>query len=219
MRIDASRARVVISPVGASTPSRAFREHVARSAPSVHLTASQAQSLLGAAWQQVVGAAPNAKTAALLTAHWALETDGGRAMPGHNFAGIKAGPHAPGAEFRTVEGHGVTAHEVSARFRIYESAEAGAQGYVALLQTRFPAALEAARQGDTAGFAHALASGGYFTADPHAYAAGLQQRLTSLEGGGPLPRTSASSLAAPGSLSAAALGGVLRALHEPHDDA
>jgi flagellum-specific peptidoglycan hydrolase FlgJ len=150
----------------------------------------------------------------LLTAHWALETDGGRSMPGHNFAGIKATPGASGKSFATIEGHGATRREVNARFRTYESAEAGARDYVRLLATRYPDAVAAAQVGDSAGFTGALARGGYFTAAPAAYAAGLEQRLKMLEPGAALcPPPSPI-----GVLARAALDGLLHAFRTPQED-
>jgi len=162
-----------------------------------------------------MGNLPEPRTSALLTAHWALETDAGRCMPGHNFAGIKATAAAPGKSFPTLEGHGAAQRHVNARFRIYESAEAGALDYVRLLATRYPDALAAARAGDSAGFARALSEGGYFTAALEPYAAGLEQRLAALENAGnggefAIP-------AAPGELARAALEGVLHALRTPED--
>ena len=174
------------------------------------LSPSQARTLLGNAWTAVLGKLPEPCTSALLTAHWALETDAGRCMPGHNFAGIKATPGAPGKTYRTIEGHGATQQEVNARFRSYESAEAGARDYVRLLATRYPDAVAAARLGDSAGFAHALARGGYFTADPKTYAAGLAGRLASIEHG-----SSPCVPAPPSGLAPAALVGVLHAFRWP----
>ncbi len=169
----------------------------------------------------MVGQRPSRSTAQLLTAHWALETDAGRAMPGHNFAGIKANPHARGEVFDTIEGHGATQREVRARFRVYDSPEAGALDYVRLLDAHYPAALEAARVGDTTAFAQALARGGYFTADPAAYSSGLRHRRESLEknptssaAGAPGP--SASPLTSP--LAESALAGLLHAFRVATDD-
>lgn len=176
--------------------------------------AEQVHAQLGSAWAAVVGSPAPPQALSILTAHWALETDGGRAMPGHNFAGIKAGPAARGAEMRTVEGYGATRREVTARFRVYESAEAGARDYVHLLVTRFPAALAAARAGSATEFARALAHGGYFTADPAAYSAGLHQRLLALEAGAPPTQPSP-----PGALAQMALAGVLGALRERQESA
>jgi flagellum-specific peptidoglycan hydrolase FlgJ len=137
-------------------------------------------------------------------------------MPGHNFAGIKAAPSAPGKSFPTVEGHGATGRVVNARFRTYENAEAGARDYVTLLATRYPDAIAAACAGDSAGFSRALAQGGYFTADPKAYAAGLEQRVTALA-----QNVSSNPLAAqpaPGGLAQAALEGLLHCLRIPAED-
>lgn len=183
---------------------------------SARLTAPAANALLSDAWTEVIGNLPKSRTSALLTAHWALETDAGRCMPGHNFAGIKAGPAAAGQTFATLEGHGATRREVLARFRVYESAEAGARDYVRLLATRYPDAVAAARAGDSAGFARALAKGGYFTAAPEAYAAALEWRLTQLEPAA-VGQTSARATTS-GALHDAALAGLLRTLHAPAED-
>ncbi len=136
-------------------------------------------------------------------------------MPGHNFAGIKAAAGAPGAQLRTVEGHGAGRREVSARFRAYDSAQAGARDYVHLLATHYPAALAAAAAGNAPAFAHALASGGYFTADPAAYAAGLERRLQDLERA---PSAAAQDVSPPGALAQVALAGILHAFQAPAED-
>jgi hypothetical protein len=209
MRIEASEPRPFPTPAPAATPFRSFRSLV----PQHRLPAPEARALLGNAWTAVIGNRPEPRTSALLTAHWALETDAGRCMPGHNFAGIKAAPAAAGKSYPTIEGHGATRREVSARFRAYESAEAGAHDYVRLLATRYPDAVRAARAGDSAGFARALAHGGYFTAAPETYAAGLEQRLATLE-----PGASPGAPAPPGALARAALDGLLRAFRTPHED-
>ena len=218
MRIEHSPTRLVILPAGASkpvtAPSRSFGallQHPPR------LSEKDAQAQLSGAWLAVVGEPPARGTAQLLTAHWALETDAGRAMPGHNFAGIKAGPKAPGALLETTEGHGATRREVSARFRVYDSPEAGARDYVNLLKTRYPAALEAARVGDSPGFAQALAAGGYFTADPAAYSSGLLKRRESIEKGALSPTMLAAS-PDPALLAEAALFGVLHAFRGVSED-
>ena len=184
-----------------------------RRLPEPATRAEQVHTQLGSAWSAVLGSPAPPRALSILTAHWALETDAGRAMPGHNFAGIKAAPAARGALLRTVEGYGAARREVAARFRVYDSAEAGARDYVHLLATRFPAALDAARAGNAAGFAHALARGGYFTADPVAYTAGLEQRLHTLETGAAQNPT-----CPPGTLAQMALAGVLGALRERQDD-
>jgi Mannosyl-glycoprotein endo-beta-N-acetylglucosaminidase len=217
MRIEPNPTRLVIVPTGASERAAPRRPFGALLQRPQHLSAKEAQALLSAAWTAVVGEAPSRGTAQLLTAHWALETDAGRAMPGHNFAGIKAGPTAQGAFFDTNEGHGATRRELSARFRVYDSPEAGARDYLKLLVTRYPAALEAARVGDTTDFARALAAGGYFTADPVAYSAGLRQRRANIEQN-TISLEARVPAAVPASLAEAALGGLLHAFRGASDD-
>ena len=215
MRIEAKGPSSVPDYRSKATSSSSFRS-VSLGSPA-RLNATEARALLSDAWSVVIGNSPEPRTSALLTAHWALETDAGRCMPGHNFAGIKATPAALGKEFRTVEGHGATRHEISARFRVYESAEAGALDYVRLLATRYPDAIRAARAGDSAGFSRALAQGGYFTASPEAYAAGLEWRLSALDQGH-LGDALAAPAAAAGTLVRAALDGLLHALRAQPDD-
>jgi hypothetical protein len=181
--------------------------------PSQPLSASNAQALLARAWEAVVGGTAPPQGVALLTAQWALETDAGRSMPGHNFGGIKAAPSAAGKSFRTVEGYGAARREVNARFRMYDSAESGAHDYLRLLAARYPAALEAARAGNVASFANALAAGAYFTADPKAYSHGLELRLRELGQAAPV-----GAAQAPARFSQGALWGLLRALQrEPEE--
>jgi len=211
MRIEPGQPRIIPSTTAAGVPSRSFRSLVW----AHRLHAPEARTLLVNAWTAVVGNLPAARTSALLTAHWALETDAGRCMPGYNFAGIKASPAAAGKSFPTIEGHGANRREISARFRSYESAEAGAHDYVRLLATRYPDAVAAAQAGDSAGFVRALAHGGYFTAAPESYAAGLEQRLASIEQNA--ARGGFAEPTAPGSLARAALEGVLHALRAPED--
>lgn len=179
-----------------------------------HLSRTQAEHCLADAWTAIVGQPPNSATRGILTAHWALETDAGRSMPGFNFAGIKATPSAPAVISPTLEGHGATQHRIFARFRAYDSAEAGAYDYVRLLSTRYPAALAAAQAGDVTDFARALAHGGYFTADPLSYERGLKQRLEAAPDGVVAPRGSTEHGATSSALREAALGGLLHALRE-----
>jgi mannosyl-glycoprotein endo-beta-N-acetylglucosaminidase len=220
MRIEAGETGAFPSSASTAKPPPALGSFAALVAAR-RLQTVEARALLSNAWTTVTGHQPEPRTSALLTAHWALETDGGRCMPGYNFAGIKAAPAAAGKSFATVEGHGTTRQVVNARFRTYESAEAGAHDYVRLLATRYPEALSAARAGDCAGFARALARGGYFTAAPRSYAAGLEQRLAALEQGlpgqGVLGRPLAAP-AAPSALAQLALEGVLHSLRSPSEE-
>ncbi|HTA88773.1 MAG TPA: glucosaminidase domain-containing protein [Polyangiaceae bacterium] len=179
------------------------------------LTGKQAQAVLARAWQGAFGAPAEPCALSLLTAQWALETDTGRQMHGYNFAGIKASPSAPGASFHTAEGYGAERREVVQRVRVYGSVAAGAEGYVLLLAAHYPNALLAARSRDASSFAGALAAGGYVTADPNAYARGLEQRVRAQQGGSAMAgQVSPSPHGA--ELSLGALWNLLRALrHEP----
>jgi hypothetical protein len=145
--------------------------------------AKQARALLAEAWQAVLGTVSDPRALRMLAAHWAHEPDSGRNMPGNNFGGIKATAAAPFARLKTVEGYGATRREVSARFRVYENARAGAHDYVRLLAERYPAALAAASAGNVREFAHALAAGGYFSADPQSYRRALERHFHELQAG------------------------------------
>ena len=133
------------------------------------LTEVEAAGYLTAAWHERFREAAG-HAAPVLLAHWALETDRGRHMPGFNFAGIKAhAGDAEGAVLETVEGFGATARRVHCRFRSYRTPLDGARDYVNLLANHYPEAVFAARAGDPARFVDALQQGGYFTGDPAAY--------------------------------------------------
>lgn len=134
------------------------------------ITTDQAQALIGQALEHVTGEKPRPETVAILTAQWAHETGRGASMFNYNFAGIKgAGPSGLSVMQRTREGYGATERTITDGFRAYQTAEEGAHDYVKLLASRFPGALEAARQGDPQGTVHALKQAGYFTGDEVAY--------------------------------------------------
>jgi hypothetical protein len=84
---------------------------------------------------------------------------------------------------RTREGYGATERTITDSFRAYRTAEEGADDYVALLQRRFPAALEASKAGDPAGCVHALKQAGYFTGDEVAYTRSVTQMARELAPG------------------------------------
>jgi flagellum-specific peptidoglycan hydrolase FlgJ len=147
------------------------------------LSGEEAARALGHAYTQVTGERPSAATTAILTAQWAHETGRGASMYNYNFGGIKGtGPSGLSVAQRTREGWGAEERQIVDRFRAYGSATEGATDYVKLLATRYPKALEAARQGDAEGFVHALKARGYFTGNEQAYVrsvAGMtQQALT-----------------------------------------
>lgn len=59
------------------------------------------------------------------------------------------------------------------RFRAFDSLQAGGSDHISLLAKHFPSALQAARTGDPALYAHALKMSGYYTADESSYSKGL----------------------------------------------
>lgn len=152
-------------------------------ATRTELTSEQASAALRDAWQSHFGEAPREETVAVLTAQWSHETGNGRSMYNFNFGGIKGtGPSGLTVSQRTKEGWG--AHETTIRdnFRAYKSAEEGASDYLSLLRRRYSGALEAAQQGDPAGFVRGLKKGGYFTGNEGAYIRSVSQRTAQLLG-------------------------------------
>jgi mannosyl-glycoprotein endo-beta-N-acetylglucosaminidase len=134
------------------------------------LSGDQAASALGAAWEQALGRAPNARTLSILTGQWAHETGRGAAMLNYNFGGIKgSGPSGMSTVYKTREGWGADEVHTSDRFRAYGSAAEGARDYVGLLVRRYPNAVQAAERGDPSGFVQALKAGGYFTGNEASY--------------------------------------------------
>ena len=134
------------------------------------LDGTQAADALRAAWTRVTGEPPSEHTVAILTAQWAHETGNGASMYNYNFGGIKGmGPSGLSVSQRTKEGFGAGEHTITDRFRAYRTAEEGATDYVKLLTKRFPEAVQAAQNGDPAGFVSGLKQRGYFTGDAAAY--------------------------------------------------
>ncbi len=179
------------APAGPETGVRAFGAVLARqvadaSGPTVvravrtPLSGSQAADAIGAAWAAEQGAPAAPATVAVLTAQWAHETGRGASMLNFNFGGIKgASPEGATVEARTREGWGPSERTIVDRFRAYESAEQGAADYLRLLSRRYPEAVEAARQGDAAGFVRALKARGYFTGNEAAYTAAVARMTES----------------------------------------
>jgi len=133
------------------------------------LDENEAARVLAQAWRSEVGSTPSARTLAILWAHWAHETGRGRRMVGHNFGGLKgAGPNGASVLAWTREGPEFE-RIVLRKFRAYPNFPEGAGDYVALLRSRYPRALRAAKNGDVVQFADALAMAGYFTDEPSAY--------------------------------------------------
>jgi flagellar protein FlgJ len=136
-------------------------------AASGTVSAAQVVSFARAVWPAITAAAQKLGVPPVaLLAQSALETGWGTAMPGNNLFGIKAVDGETGTTRATHEVVDGIATPQLASFRDYGSAAASVADFVSHVQSGFSAAVG---QGSVAGFAHALAAGGYAT-DP-AYAA------------------------------------------------
>jgi hypothetical protein len=159
------------SPTPAPAETASFR---ALAGARTAISPREAALNLARAWRDATGTNPNPATVAVLWAQWALETGRGRSMHGNNFGGLKGNASNGGsAVLSTREGYGESEQRIQARFRTYACAADGARDYVHTLGERYPSAFAAARDGDAARFAQALAAQGYFTADPRAYRASI----------------------------------------------
>lgn len=145
------------------------REHVVE-AQRTPLMGSEAAKRLERAFRRELGSLPKPETLALLTAHWAHETNHGTAMYNHNFGGIKGvGPSGAYATHWTREGAGLRERRKMLRFRAYTSATQGAIDYISLLHRLYGSALDAAERGDAVAFVQGLKQGGYFSGDEQIY--------------------------------------------------
>lgn len=133
---------------------------------------------LGAAYAELHGKPASPKLLDVLTAQACTETARGTHMFNNNFGGIKGqSPEGMTARCKTREifdGREVT---ITDGFRAYSTQKNGAKDYIALLERRFPRALEKAEGGDVDGFVRELKAGNYFTADPTAYASAVRSHL------------------------------------------
>ena len=164
------RAEAAVPPRTAEAS--AGREVEARRTP---LSPSEVRASTAAAYRAIHGAEIPDRTLDVLSAQACTETACGASMYNYNFGGIK-GTSPEGATARLKTREILDGREVTIRdgFRAYSSAVAGATDYLALLEHRFPAAMEAARAGDVEGFVRELKAGRYFTADAGQYAAALR---------------------------------------------
>jgi hypothetical protein len=71
---------------------------------------------------------------------------------------------------------------VGSQFRAFATSDEGATDHISLLAKRFPAAIQAARFGTPALYAHALKASGYYTADEASYAAGISGCVKAFQG-------------------------------------
>jgi len=131
--------------------------------------AASAADFARAVWPGLVqAAAALGVPPAGLLAQAALETKWGTAAPGNNLFGIKASPGQPATWQPTHEMQAGVMVPTLAAFRSYASVQDSIADYVQEIRGHFPQVLG---QGSVAGFAQALAAGGYAT--DRAYAAKL----------------------------------------------
>ena len=132
------------------------------------------------AWRELFGEEPGRGSLLVLLAQWALETGRGKACHCYNLGNAKS-VDGDGYDYTFFRCNEVIGGRVvwfdpphpACRFRAFETLEAGAADYLALLHRRFASAWPAVLAGDPADFAHRLKAARYYTANEAAYAAGL----------------------------------------------
>lgn len=173
-------------------------------------TPSGLVTALAIAFRDQMGAdAPHAALA-VLAGQIALETDNGRQCRDFDVGNFKAVPDTDYQNFMTWEIIDGKRVPMVCKFAAFPSLEQGLSAYLHAFYTRWGAAWHYACLGDVAGFAHALKSAGYYTADETEYAAGVQRWATyygALLGGDPAPTEP--EIVAPGALAVEATDGVL----------
>jgi hypothetical protein len=146
------------------------------------ISGTQAAKSLERAYRRLIGRRPDPETLALLTAHWAHETNQGASMFNYNFGGIKGtGPDGSYVLERTREGSGRFERRKQHRFRAYPNATEGALDYLSLLNRLYGPALDAAALGDAEGFVKSLRQGGYFSGDEQVYLGKVTAFMTAAE--------------------------------------
>jgi flagellar protein FlgJ len=127
------------------------------------ISTAQVVNFARSVWPSITAAAQTLGVPAVaLLAQSALETGWGTASPGNNLFGIKAADGEAGSSRATHEVVDGVATPQMASFRDYGSPAASIADFVSLVQSGFAAAMG---QSSVAGFAQALAAGGYAT-DP-----------------------------------------------------
>ena len=167
-----------------SKPRRLDEVHDPRvvTARRTETTPDQIRRALALALEERGGEAPQGLLD-VLVAHVAHETAGGRRMYNYNFGGIKGrSPDGATAVYATHERVGGAKVAVRDGFRAYRTIDDGARDYVALLERRYPEALEAAVEGGPRAYAQALAKGRYYTDSPARYARALERLHEQLGG-------------------------------------
>lgn len=134
------------------------------------LDAAQALACIKIGWKRITNQDLSDTAWPIILSQWALETGWGKSMYNYNYAGIKdAGQTGEFYNSPTYEGHGASRVRVIQPFCSWPTCEDGAEGYLRLLFKRYQKALEAAANGDPAGYAHELKKAGYYTASEEEY--------------------------------------------------
>lgn len=173
--------QVALGATSPSVPERIQHTSPAREVPAKKtVTApSEVRAALSRAIESQTGERPTDDMLDVLTAHVSHETARGTAMLNYNFGGIKGkSPAGETARYMTHEVLNGERKAMSQGFRAYATLDDGASDYVAVMQARFPEALDQAKGGDPAGFAAALKKRGYYTASEESYTSAIK-RLTS----------------------------------------
>ena len=176
-------------------------------APAAHVvpptrtkaTLPELRAAIARACEKVHGSAPK-ELVDTLAAQASLETGSGQHMYNYNFGGIKGvGPTGLVAKCKTKEVLDGKTVQIVDGFRAYGSLDEGALDYVTTLRGRFGRSWDAAVVGDVRGFAHALKTQGYYTANEADYAKALSGLYTQLSGTPPPPSARILGLAPHGS--------------------
>jgi hypothetical protein len=116
-----------------------------------------------------------ARSIALIWAHYAVETGRGESCWNFNLGNRKASEREPYTLLLTDEGYDATKRTIVDKFAAFASLDAGMADWIALLSKlpRYAHSWAALLSGDPIAYAHALARGGYYTADPKKYAHAL----------------------------------------------
>lgn len=138
------------------------------------LSINEARAILKEALTKELGRAPTAAELKMMMAQSALETGDWNKMWHWNFGNAVVG--RSGANWYRLK-HKNPAEDMTHKYRVFDSAAAGATYYVKLVHGRYIKAFDLFSSGDTMAIAAAFKEKGYFEADPVKYAALLDAKL------------------------------------------
>ena len=141
-------------------------------------------TVLGQRFAALFGSPASSGQLLILAAQWCLETANGQSMVRYNVGNVKhvAGDGLDWVAFTTTEYVDGSPVVMTQLFKAYPSIEAGVDAFLDMFLTgRYSTAFPFILDADPAGFVHALAERGYFTAPEASYLAGVEARLSQLE--------------------------------------